>query len=182
MKKISPGGHWMGITGIACQKAGLSLSNTLLLHTVIALSLHDAFVCCWNEKFRTNRIRPETVINRYIDEKWQPLLQTPPFPEYPSGHSVVSTAAAEVLTHFLGDHFAFTDTVETYIGLPPRKFNSFYDAAAEARISRLYGGIHFRDAIENGAAQGGELAKLAIRILETEPLLRNKLSIRNTSR
>ncbi|MGN6399529.1 MAG: phosphatase PAP2 family protein [Flavisolibacter sp.] len=182
LKKISPGGHWMGITGIACQKAGLSLSSTLLLHTVVALSLHDAFVCCWNEKFRTNRIRPETVINRYIDEKWQPLLQTPPFPEYPSGHSVVSTAAAEVLTHLLGDHFAFTDTVETYIGLPPRKFNSFYEAAAEARISRLYGGIHFRDAIENGATQGGELAKLAIRILETEPLLRNKLSIRSTSK
>jgi hypothetical protein len=182
LKKISPGGHWMGITGIACEKAGLSFSNTLLLHTVVALSLHDAFVCCWNEKYRTNRIRPETVINRYIDEKWQPILQTPPFPEYPSGHSVVSTAAAEVLTHFLGDGFTFTDTVETYIGLPPRTFRSFYQAAAEARISRLYGGIHFRDAIENGAEQGEELGKLAIRILETEPLLQKKISIKSTNR
>jgi len=182
LKKISPGGHWMGITGIACRKAGLNFVNTLLLHTVVALSLHDAFVCCWDEKFRTNRIRPETVINRYIDEKWQPILQTPPFPEYPSGHSVVSTAAAEVLTHFLGDDFTFTDTVETYIGLPARRFNSFYQAAAEARISRLYGGIHFRDAIENGAEQGEELGKLAIRILETEPVLPKTISVKSTKK
>jgi len=95
-------------------------------------------------------------------------LQTPPFPEYPSGHSVISTAVAEVLTHFLGDGFAFTDTVETYIGLPARKFNSFYQAAAEARISRLYGGIHFRDAIENGAEQGEQIARHIIQELQTE--------------
>lgn len=168
LKKISPGGHWMGITGIACQQAHLSFAATLLLHTIVALSLHDAFVCCWDEKYRSNRIRPETTINRYIDEKWQPLLQTPPFPEYPSGHSVISTAAAEVLTHFLGDGFAFTDTVETYIGLPARKFNSFFQAAAEARISRLYGGIHFRDAIENGAEQGEQIARHIIQELQTE--------------
>jgi hypothetical protein len=163
LKKISPGGHWIGITGIACAQAGLDLKNTLLVHTIIALTLHDSFVCCWNIKYSTNRVRPETVIDRYIDEKWQPLLQTPPFPEYPSGHSVISTSVAEVLTHFFGDHFAFKDTVETYLGLPPRDFSSFYEAAAEARISRLYGGIHFRDAIENGAAAGEKIGELIIR-------------------
>jgi len=162
LKKISPGGHWMGITGIACEQAGLDLKNTLLIHTLIALTLHDSFICCWNAKYKTNRIRPETVINKYIDEKWQPLLQTPPFPEYPSGHSVISTSSAEVLTQFFGDHFAFRDTVETYLGLPSRNFSSFYEAAAEARISRLYGGIHFRDAIENGAITGAEIGKLII--------------------
>jgi hypothetical protein len=163
LKKISPGGHWMGITGIACKQANLDLKNTLLIHTVVALTLHDAFISCWHVKYATNRVRPETVINRYIDEKWQPLLQTPPFPEYPSGHSVISTAAALVLTQFLGDHFVFKDSVETYIGLPSRDFSSFNQAAAEARISRLYGGIHFRDAIENGADIGEEIGKLVIR-------------------
>jgi hypothetical protein len=162
LKKISPGGHWMGITGIACKQARLDLETTLLVHTIIALTLHDSFICCWYAKYTTNRVRPESVINRYIDEKWQPMLQTPPFPEYPSGHSVISTAAAEVLTQFMGDHFAFTDSVETYLGLPSRSFSSFNEAAAEARISRLYGGIHFRDAIENGEDLGREIGKLVI--------------------
>jgi hypothetical protein len=162
LKKISPGGHWMGITGIVCEQQSLSLEQTMLVHTVVALTLHDSFICCWDGKYSFNRIRPETAINRYIDEKWQPLLQTPPFPEYPSGHSVISTSTAEVLTRFFGDHLAFTDTVETYLGLPARSFRSFYEAAAEARISRLYGGIHFRDAIENGAAEGEAIGKLVI--------------------
>lgn len=169
LKKISPGGHWMSITGIACEKANLDFTNTLLLHTLAALTLHDAFVSCWDEKYRSNRIRPETVINKYIDEKWKPLLQTPPFPEYSSGHSVISTAAAEVLTYFLGDNFSFTDSTETYIGLPKRNFKSFRDAAAEARISRLYGGIHFRDAIENGGEQGKRVGAFIIRKLQLKP-------------
>jgi membrane-associated phospholipid phosphatase len=134
----------------------------MLIHTITALSLHDAFISCWDEKYRGNRIRPETVINRYIDEKWQPLIQTPPFPEYPSGHSVISSAAAVVLTHFFGDHFSFTDSTEKYIGLDPRHFSSLNAAANEACISRLYGGIHFRDAIENGALQGKEIGNFII--------------------
>lgn len=169
LKKISPGGHWMGITGIVCSQAGLDLSRTVLLHTLIALTLHDSFICCWTEKYRNNRIRPETVIHRYIDERWQPFLQTPPFPEYPSGHSVISTAAAEVLTRYLGDSFSFRDTVESYLGLPPRNFSSFRQAAAEARISRLYGGIHFRDAVENGGEQGRQVGLLIIRRIGLQP-------------
>jgi hypothetical protein len=165
LKKISPGGHWMGITGIVTQQAGTDFSKTLFLHTVVALTLHDAFTSCWDEKYFSNRVRPETVINRYIDEKWKPLLQTPPFPEYSSGHSVISTAAAEVLTQFLGDNVSFVDSTETYIGLPARKFNSFREAAAEARISRLYGGIHFRDAIENGGEQGRRVGEFIIKKL-----------------
>ena len=162
LKKISPGGHWMGITGIAADKAGLDFNKCMLLHTLVAMTLHDAFASCWDEKYRSNRIRPETAINRYIDPNWKPLLQTPPFPEYSSGHSVISTAVAELLTSYLGDQFSFTDTVETYIGLPARTFPSFRAAAAEARISRLYGGIHFRDAIENGGEQGRRIAECII--------------------
>jgi len=154
LKKITPGGHWMGIAGIACEKADISLERAVFVHTLLALSLHDAFISCWHEKYRSDRIRPETVINRYIDQKWKPILQTPPFPEYTSGHSVASASAAVILTQLLGENFAFDDDSEVYFGLPIRSFSSFTQAANEAAISRLYGGIHFRDAIEDGVAEG----------------------------
>lgn len=154
LKKISPGGHWMGIAGIAAEKAGLPLDSAIFVNTVLAMTLHDAFISCWEEKFKSNRVRPETVINRLIDPDWRPLLQTPPFPEYTSGHSVVSASAAVVLTHFFGDNFSFVDDTEVYFGLPERSFNSFFEASEEAAISRLYGGIHYRDACELGVIQG----------------------------
>ena len=158
-KKISPGGHWMSITGIAVKKAGLGFNSSIVLHTIVGVTLMDAFISCWEEKYRSNRIRPETYINKYIDIKWQPLLQTPPFPEYTSGHSVISTAAAGVLSYFLGDHFAYIDNSEAVFDIAARSFTSFNQAAAEAAVSRLYGGIHFRDSIENGQKQGRELCK-----------------------
>jgi hypothetical protein len=161
-KKISPGGHWMNITGIAAKKAGLSFDNAVLLHAMVSIALVDAFIICWDEKYRSNRIRPESYINKYMDLHWQPLLQTPPFPEYTSGHSVISTAAAEVLSYFLGDHFSYTDNSEELFEIPARTFPSFRDAAQEAAISRLYGGIHFRDAIENGQKQGAALGKWVV--------------------
>jgi hypothetical protein len=161
-KKISPGGHWMNIAGIAAQQAQLSFNATIKVQMLVGITIHDAFICCWDEKYRSNRIRPETYINRYINIKWQPLLQTPPFPEYTSGHSVVSTATAEVLTYLLGDTFNFTDNSEEMFEIPARTFSSFRQAAAEAAVSRLYGGIHYRDAIENGQQQGKELGAFII--------------------
>ncbi|HEX8041423.1 MAG TPA: vanadium-dependent haloperoxidase [Chryseosolibacter sp.] len=165
LKKISPGGHWMGITGIACKQAGLPLDSAIFVHAVVAMALHDAFISCWNEKFRSDRIRPETAINKYLDPDWRPLLQTPPFPEYTSGHSVVSSAASVILTHMLGEDFAFTDTSELFFGLPERRFKSFYEAADEAAISRLYGGIHFRDACEQGLVQGRKVGQHVLNCL-----------------
>jgi PAP2 superfamily protein len=158
-KKISPGGHWMNIAAIAAQKVPLDFAATITVQMLVGITINDAFISCWDEKYRSNRIRPETYINRYINIKWQPLLQTPPFPEYTSGHSVISTAAAEVLTYLLGDRFAYTDNSEEIFEIPARSFSSFRHAAVEAAISRMYGGIHYRDAIENGQQQGRELGK-----------------------
>jgi hypothetical protein len=167
IKKISPGGHWIGITGIACRKAKAPLDKTVFAHVLVALTLCDGFISCWNEKYTSDRIRPEAAINKHLDPSWRPLLQTPPFPEYTSGHSVISTASAEVLTHLFGDSFGFTDTSEEYFGLPARTFVSFREAANEAAISRLYGGIHFRDAIEAGQEQGRAIGKYIINSLES---------------
>ncbi|PKK35848.1 haloperoxidase [Siphonobacter sp. SORGH_AS_0500] len=161
-KKISPGGHWMNITSIATTQAKLSFNRSVLVLATTAMTLHDSFISCWDEKYRSNRIRPETYIQQSIDKTWQPLLQTPPFPEYTSGHSVVSTAVAEVLTFFIGDDFAFTDNTEVIFDLPTRQFKSFRQAAAEAAVSRLYGGIHYRDSIEHGQEQGRNIGNYVI--------------------
>jgi hypothetical protein len=161
-KKISPGAHWMNIAGIACGLAKLDVPAAITVHTMVAATLHDAFISCWDEKYRSNRIRPETFINKYIDVNWQPLLQTPPFPEYTSGHSVASTAVANVLTYFLGDNFNYTDDTEEMFEIKERRFNSFLQAANEAAISRFYGGIHYMDAIENGQKQGQLLGQYIV--------------------
>jgi hypothetical protein len=166
-KKITPGGHWMGIVATAAHKSRASLLQSSEAYALTALALADGFISSWEEKFRSNVVRPETMINAHLDEGWQPLLQTPPFPEYTSGHSVISTAAATVLTSAFGDNFAFTDSTEMTYGLPVRSFTSFNQAAAEAAISRLYGGIHYRMAIEAGITQGRGVGELVVQRIRT---------------
>lgn len=161
-KKITPGGHWINIISIVGRKAKSDFMQTLEAYTLTSIALSDAFISCWDEKYRSNLVRPETVIKKHLDEDWVPLLQTPPFPEYTSGHSVISSAAAVALTSIYGDNFAFDDTSEEEYGLPTRSFKSFYDASAEAAVSRLYGGIHYRPAIDNGVTQGKALGKFVI--------------------
>ncbi len=165
-KKLSPGGHWMNIGLIAAAKKRLSFDQTVELLTLEGATLMDAFICCWKEKYTSNRIRPETYINRYIDLKWSPLLQTPPFPDYTSGHSIISAASAEVLTYLLGDNLAYLDDSEVPYDVAPRNFTSFRQAAKEAAVSRLYGGIHFRDSIDNGYEQGVRIADYLIAALK----------------
>lgn len=153
-KKITPGGHWMGIAAIAAQSSKADAVKTAEGYALTAIALYDAFIACWDEKYRSNVVRPVTVINEYIDKGWTPFLQTPPFPEYTSGHSTITAAAAMVLAHLYGDKFAFLDTSDLrYIGMQ-RHFNSFQEAAAEASISRVYGGIHYRNSVDVGAEAG----------------------------
>ncbi|MCE6990808.1 vanadium-dependent haloperoxidase [Dyadobacter sp. CY323] len=166
MKKISPGAHWLGITDIACRQSKADFGKTLLVTMSVSIGLMDSFMTCWDEKYRSNRIRPETAIRKFIDPTWKPFLQTPPFPEYLSGHSVISASSAVILTHYFGENFAYTDTVEERFNLKARKFKSFEHASQEAAISRFYGGIHFMDAIDNGVVQGKEVGKWVIKTLE----------------
>lgn len=167
-QQISPGGHWMSIASIASQMKDADLMKRSEAFTITAIALYDAFISCWDEKYRSNLIRPETYIDRYIDPDWQPVLQTPAFPEYTSGHSVISSSAAIALTHVFGDNFAFADSSEVDYGLPVRNYDSFIDASNEAAISRLYGGIHYRPAIEDGVAQGRKVGQLVIDKLITQ--------------
>ena len=161
-KKFSPPGHWMNIVGIASQNAKSDFNATVYAYTKTAIALFDGFISCWDEKFRSNVVRPETVINKYIDPNWRPLIQTPPFPSYVSGHAVVSAAAAEVLTEIYGDNFSYTDTSENEFGIPARSFTSFRKAAEEAALSRLYGGIHYRFDNFEGNKVGRRLGEMVV--------------------
>ncbi|HEV9038689.1 MAG TPA: FG-GAP-like repeat-containing protein [Puia sp.] len=158
-KKISPGGHWISIVSTVSRQRHLDMMETAGAYTITSIAIFDAIISCWDEKYRSNVIRPETYIDSYIDEGWRPILQTPPFPEYTSGHSIISTVAAVVLTKWFGDHCAFTDDTELEFGLPERHFDSFRQAAGEAAISRLYGGIHYRAAIEAGVSSGDHIGE-----------------------
>jgi len=144
-KKFSPPGHWMSIAGIAAEKAKYDFAATVYTYAILAITQFDAFIHCWDEKYRSNYARPETVINKYFDQNWNPYLQTPPFPEYTCGHSTVSAANAEALTYVFGDNFAYTDTSELEFGIKSRSFTSFRNAAIENNWARFYGGIHFHN-------------------------------------
>lgn len=165
-KKFSPGGHWMNIVGIATEKDKRDFNSTVSLYTEASIALFDSFINCWLVKFKTNYVRPETVINKFLDPDWKPYLQTPPFPEYISGHAAISSAVAEVLTLKLGDNFAFQDSSQMEFGIKPRSFTSFRQAAAEAGISRVYGGIHYTASCTQGNLNGQRIGQLVANRLE----------------
>ena len=154
MLSPTPPGHWVSIALQILERDNTSLDKSVDVLARLGIAQADAFIGCWAAKFQYDLVRPITYIRRVIDPKWEPLLNTPPFPEYPSGHSMQSAAAAEALTSIFGENFAFEDTTRHGDGLKPRSFASFWAAADEAAISRLYGGIHFRAAIERGQQQG----------------------------
>jgi hypothetical protein len=158
-KKMTPAGHWMAIVRTVSLDKKLNLMQSVEAYTLGALSIYDAFVACWEEKYRTVRIRPETVINNGWDPNWRPFLETPAFPEYVSGHSSISAACGTVLTHLIGDNVAFTDTTEKKYGHGIKSFKSFEEAYWDASISRVYGGIHYRDGVEEGTHLGQKIGE-----------------------
>jgi hypothetical protein len=154
MLSPTPPGHWVSIALqlFAREKTDVQRSAAILAQLGIAVA--DAFIGCWATKYEYDLLRPITYIKRVIDPMWMPILITPPFPEYPSGHSTQSAAAAVVLTQAFGENFGFEDATHVRDGLKPRQYKSFDEAAREAALSRLYGGIHFRSGIERGLDQG----------------------------
>jgi hypothetical protein len=149
----TPPGHWISILTQVVRALDLPLGSAAEAYAQVGIAVADAFISCWSTKYRYNLLRPVTYVRRLIDPGWMPLLITPPFPEYTSGHSVQSAAAAQVLTDMFGP-LAFTDRTHERRGLAARTFGSFLEAAQEAAISRLYGGIHFRAACERGVDRG----------------------------
>jgi PAP2 superfamily len=156
-QKMSPPGHWIHIACNVAVKENYDAIKTAALVSQTAIAIFDVIISCWETKYYYNYIRPETFINKYIDKDWLPLIQTPPFPEYTSGHSCISASAATILSNRVGDNYVFSDSTEVPFGRPVRKFDSFYHAADQASISRMYGGIHFKEALVTGNKQGKQV-------------------------
>jgi hypothetical protein len=161
MLTFTPPGHWIAIVLQIAERDALPVETIAATLAKLGAAQADAFIACWDTKFRYNLLRPVTYIKRHIDKAWEPLLITPPFPEYTSGHSTQSGAASTVLTAIFGEGFAFDDETHVDEGLPVRSFPSFDAAAEEAAISRLYGGIHFRFGNEKGLEQGRAVGSYA---------------------
>ncbi|MBS1509300.1 MAG: vanadium-dependent haloperoxidase [Bacteroidetes bacterium] len=166
--KISPGGHWVIIAQQACIKKGLPVTKAAQVYALETIGIFDAFICCWDEKYKTNLIRPITIINRIIDRDWVPYIQTPPFPEFTSGHAVVSNSASQILTLLIGDHFEFTDRTEIPFGQGTRDFNSFFEASEQSSMSRVYGGIHYPETARISIQQGRTIGRHIISLLYPE--------------
>ena len=150
----TPPGHLIAITTQILRAESASLMAAAEAYAKVGMALADAFIACWHAKYQHNLLRPVSYLNAHVDANWLPILSTPPFPEYPSGHSVQSGAAFHVLADLFGDMYPFDDHTHDERGMSPRHFRSFAHAAEEAAISRLYGGIHYRPAIEDGLFQG----------------------------
>ena len=149
----------------ACEEKNESVSRSSLAYTLTSIALFDAFICSWDEKFKTNLIRPITVINDFVDKNWQPYIQTPPFPEFTSGHAVISNSAATILTALFGESYEFTDETEIPFGNDTRHFKSFYEASAEVSWSRVYGGIHYPETARISIIQGKEVGNHVLKTL-----------------
>lgn len=159
-KKFSPSGHWMSVIGIAAKEARADYATTVYAFAKTSIALFDSFIECWYVKYKYNTVRPETVINKYLDANWRPYLQTPAFPEYTCGHSTISASAAEALTSVFGDNFAYTDSSELEFGIKNRSFKSFRAAALENNWARFYGGLHFHNSCIVSNEIGGKVGQL----------------------
>jgi len=156
-----PPGHWVSILNQIILRDNIKLDRAAECYAYLGIALGDAFIAAWYTKYKFNYLRPQTYIRDYIQEGWTPFLPTPPFPDYPSGHSTSSGASSYVLTYLLGT-VAFTDTTHLRIGMAARSFNSFYEAAVECSNSRIYGGIHYRNACENGVIMGQHIGQTIV--------------------
>lgn len=158
-KTFTPPGHAVSIATQVLQKEKANLAKAAETYAKIGMATTDAFIACWRCKYRFNLMRPVSYINQAIDPSWKPLLATPPFPEYTSGHSSGSGAAALILEDQFGASYAFTDHSHDARGLTARSFKSFREYSEEAAISRFYGGIHYRYGNEQGLANGRRIAQ-----------------------
>lgn len=152
--KISPPGHWLNIIHQITEKENCSLFRATTAYTFTATAMFDAIISCWHEKFKTDLVRPITYIQEYIDVTWRPVIQTPPFPEYTSGHSAISASAAGVLNSVFGNNYSFSDNTNELFNAGTRTYNSFDEAAWEVSLSRFYGGIHYMIGVQEGNTQG----------------------------
>jgi membrane-associated phospholipid phosphatase len=168
----TPGFHWVSVVNQMIARRHLTADEAAEVYALTSIAIADAFVGCWKEKYRSMVVRPVTYVQRVFNPKWVTLFATPPFPEYPSGHSTLSAAAAHVLGKVLGDTIPFVDSTQVDIGFAPRPFKSFSAARDEVAISRVYGGIHYVQSVMLGLKQGECIGERVLNRLRTRRVAR----------
>ena len=161
---------WNRITRVAATGHALDLAQSARLFALVNIALADSYIAGWDSKQHYDFWRPITAIragetdgnpNTTPDPAWEPLMITPPIQDYPSTHSVLGDAAAEILGSTFGDAtaFSFTSTTAANPNVEVRSFTSFTQAANENGDSRVMVGIHFRSAVETGQHLGREIGR-----------------------
>jgi hypothetical protein len=165
-KYFSVFGHWASILAQLIDEKKLSVMTGAEAFAKLSICQYHASIACWKGKYEHAVLRPVTYIQKYIDEGWKPVIETPPHPEYPAAHATMSSAAAVALTNVFGKNVAFTDHSYDDLGYKCRSFRSLEEAAHEAGLSRLYGGIHYRPSIDAGYLLGQSVAEDVLRKIE----------------
>ena len=150
----TPGFHWISVVNLMIDRRKLSAVEAAELNVLVSVAIADAFIGTWKEKYRSMVVRPVAYMHRVFDKHYTTVIPTPPFPEYPSGHSTQSGAAVRVLIARLGDTLSFADSTQVDIGHPPRRFANFTEALKDVAGSRIYAGVHYVPAVVDGVTQG----------------------------
>lgn len=146
----TPAGHDMSIVTEAIEQSGANLLKAAEAYAKAGIAERDATIICFRSKYKYTLIRPVSYIQKVIDPSWLPFIVTPPHPEYPAAHAVVTGSVMQAASGVLGYQTSFTDHTYDFRGWAPRNFSSLFDAAEEAGVSRLYGGIHYHISIHTG--------------------------------
>lgn len=161
----TPAGHLFNLAKQLASEHNFELNKTLQLYAMLGISINDAFIICWQQKYKYNLIRPITYIQRYISPNFHTIIPTPPFPEFPSGHSMQSGAAGEIFKYFLTDTVKIIDVTNQNrvdINGKKREFNTISEMVEEISKSRFYGGIHFMNTLNQSVDYGKKIGQNTI--------------------
>jgi hypothetical protein len=165
----TPAFHWVSVLQQMVARHHMRADQAVEAFALTTIAMQDAFIGCWKEKYRSYVVRPVTYVQRVWDKNYQTVFPTPPFPEYSSGHSVISGAAVEILAKVVGDSISYVDSTQADIGHAPRAFANFTAARNEVAISRVYGGIHYMQAVIDGVKQGQCIGQRVLQRVLTRP-------------
>jgi hypothetical protein len=159
---FSSAGRWISIINQILEHEQASTEKALKTYLLSSIAMSDAIVSCWNSKYKYNLLRPETYIRRTMNPNWRPIMHTPPFPAYPSGHAMIGYATATVLESLFGEDYQFTDRSHAgrkEFASEPRSYARIRDMATESSNSRIALGVHYRVDCEEGDRLGIEIGK-----------------------
>lgn len=153
-------GHYQSILKQILKQEKSKLDFSAVAYAKTGIACVDAGIGCWKTKFRYNQERPVRYIREVLGHSsWSPLFDTPPFPDFPSGHSTIAGSFGEILEGFFGNSYHFTDHTYDYLGMAPRSYTSFDELAKEIGESRVYAGIHYRYSCDKGCEQGRKIGE-----------------------